>query len=89
MLANNQKSHLGLVCMVNSFSLAYLECMYPVPDSELEPDVKMLLSENKCPKNSAILNVLRAEIVTCQHRGFIHWKGTWFHPRVVKFMGMM
>lgn len=63
MLANNQKSHLGLVYMVNSFSLTYLECVYPVLDSELEPDVKMLLSENKCPKNSAMPNVLGAEAV--------------------------
>ena len=63
MLANNQKSHLGLVCMVNSLSLAYLECMYPVPDSELEPDVKMLLSKDKCLKNSTILNVLGVEVV--------------------------
>lgn len=63
MLANNQKSHLGLVCMVNSFSLAYLECMYPVADSELKPDVKMFLSKNKCPRNSTILNILGVEVV--------------------------
>lgn len=49
--------------MVNSFSLTYLECVYPVLDSELEPDVKMLLSENKCPKNSTMPNVLGAEAV--------------------------
>ena len=63
MLANNQKSHLGLVCMVNNFSLVYLEYMYPVADSGLEPDVKSLLSQNKCPRYSAILNILGVQVV--------------------------
>lgn len=54
--ANNQKSHLGLVCMVNSFSSAYLEWMYLVADSGLRQMSKGPLLY--CPRSSSILNIL-------------------------------
>lgn len=65
MLANNQKSRLGLVCMVNSFSLVYLEHLYlcVVADSGLEPKVKRALFSERVFKDHAILNLLAAEVV--------------------------